>query len=110
MSGSVIAILVLLLIAIVVSALCHTTIRSFFGASIASALISTVLFQFAAYVEFGHLDPFFPIAIFFGALYALVISIPVGLVTRAIRQRRTPTSLSPDQPRSQSNDAGRISD
>lgn len=110
MTGSIIAILILLIIAITVSAFCHSIIRSFFGASIASALVSTILFQFAAYIELGYLDPFFLIAIVTGAFYALLISLPVGIVTRAIRSRRTPTSTHPNVPRRHSNDADHISD
>jgi hypothetical protein len=88
--SSVIPILVFLGISIAVAAFCHSVIRSFMGATIVSAFISTVLYQLAGFVVLGYLDPFFLIAIVVGAFYALLISIPVGFVTRSIRARRPP--------------------
>lgn len=97
MNGSVIAILVLLTFGIAVSAVCHATIRPFFGASIASVLISTVLFQFAAYIALGYLDPFFLIAIVYGAFYACSSPFPLDSshepsVRTRLRLPRLPTS------------------
>ncbi|MEQ1860827.1 MAG: hypothetical protein ABMA13_12905 [Chthoniobacteraceae bacterium] len=88
MSGSAIALILLLSLSMAVAAFCHSTIRSFMGASTASALISTVLFQGAIYHNLGYLDPFFPIALVTGAFFGFLISIPVGLVARAIHARR----------------------
>ena len=88
MDSGIVGILVLLGVSVVVGAFCHAFIRSFTGACTTTALCSTVLFQCAAYLELGYLDPFALIAFFVGAFFALIISIPVGLITRSIRRRR----------------------
>ncbi len=70
------------------AAFSHSFIRSFILASVAAALASTALFQVVSFVELGHLDKFFPIAVVVGAVYAFLISIPVGFVVRRIRSQR----------------------
>ena len=79
-------IFMLLVISVVVAFFAHALIRKFFlsflVACIASAIIASVLFQVAAYLHIGYLDPFFPIAMVISCAIAFGIAAAVGLVVR----------------------------
>ena len=53
--------------------------KNFFVAAALSAVTASVAFQVAVYLREGYLDPFFPIGLVVGSLYAFVVSIAVGL-------------------------------
>lgn len=81
MSDERIPILVFVLVSIIAS--CGINIylkKSIPFATILSALTTTLVFQLIGSIVMGYLDPFFPIALILGWLYAL----PIGFITSTI--------------------------
>ena len=63
MSEAIVGWLVLLSIAVVSAIAWHILLRSFLLATLLATTTSVVLFQIAAYLHVGYLDPFFLIAV-----------------------------------------------
>jgi len=70
------------------SLLWHWALRSYGVAVLAATVTTVVLFQVAAYVKLGYLDPFFLVAMATSAAMALAISAVVGLPFRSRRKQR----------------------
>jgi len=70
--------IVLVAICIVSAFISHKQIKSFMLAIIVSTLVSVILFQAGAYIQLGHLDPFFLIAMAVSGFIAFFISLVVG--------------------------------
>lgn len=51
-------------------------------ANIKATITTVILFQIAAYVHLGHLDPFFPIAMVITGVIAFITSAVVGKLYR----------------------------
>ena len=88
MEKTTLAAITLVALSAVVAAVAHWRIRSFPGACAAASLAATALFQVITFIELGHFDAFMPVAVVVGALWALAVAVPVGLVIRAIRSWR----------------------
>jgi hypothetical protein len=80
------------IIGIVTSTCLHALVRNYLLASAVSALVASAIFQFAAYVQLGHLDPFFMIGFAVGALLYFGLALLVGLPFRARRYSSAPVS------------------
>ena len=79
-------ILILLGISGVVATVTHCFYRRFIGACFLSAFVATLLFQIAAFLRLGYLDPFFLIAVSVGGSISFVIALVVGAVVRRFRR------------------------
>ena len=86
MSEGAIGIVTLLAICGSTAAAAHLLMRRYFAASLISAVLSTAIFQFIAYLHVGYLDPFWPISIPASGALALVISLITGLIILANRK------------------------
>jgi len=60
----------------------HILLRSFLLASLLATATSVVLFQVAAYLHAGYLDPFFLIAVATSTAICLVVAVVVGMLVR----------------------------
>lgn len=78
MSDGAIGMIVLVAISIASAFISHKQIKSFMLAVIVSTLASVILFQVVAYIQLGHLDPFFPIAMAVSGFIAFFISLVIG--------------------------------
>lgn len=85
MSESTIGILTLLGISAVVATVTHCFYRRFIIACFNSAFVSTLLFQTAAFLRLGYLDPFFPIVVAVGGTISFVIALLVGAAVGRFR-------------------------
>ena len=94
MSEAAVGMLVLCVTAVVVSATFHIIVRRYALASIAAAVVSSVLFQCFAYIHAGHLDPFFLIAFIVGGALAFGIALIVG-IPFLVRRRKSPPGYCP---------------
>jgi hypothetical protein len=74
------------IIGLVTSTCLHAMVRNYLLASVLAALIGSAIFQFAAYVQLGHLDPFFMIGFGVGAVLCFGLALLVGLPFRAKRR------------------------
>jgi len=79
MNASIEGVRVLVIISVLVGIIAHYNIKQYSKALILSGLISSVLFQVAAWIYIGYLDPFFIIALVTGMIIASLISAVVGL-------------------------------
>jgi hypothetical protein len=86
MSESMIGILILLGISGVAATVTHCFYHRFIGAFFLSAFVATLLFQIAAFLRLGYLDPFFLIAVAVGGSISFVIALVVGAVVRRFRR------------------------
>jgi len=86
MSDGTIGILIFLGISGVVAAVTHWFYRWFIIACLLSAFVATLLFQIAAFLHLGYLEPFFPIAVAVGGSISFVIALVVGTVVRRFRR------------------------
>lgn len=82
------------IIGIVTSTCLHALVKNYVLASVLSGLIGSAIFQFAAYVDLGHLDPFFLIGFAVGALLYFALALLVGLPFRARRRAQSSTAVS----------------
>lgn len=78
--------LVLAGIAVACAVVAHRRIRRRGKASLVAAVAASLLFQFAAYIKFGVLDPSALIVFVVGGVIAWVVAVVVGL---ALRWRKT---------------------
>ncbi len=84
---------VLLLIAGATAFLWHHFVRAYVVAVLGATVSAVVLFQAAAFVQLGYLDPFFLIAMATSSVVAGVVSAAIGLPYRARRKKNgTPAS------------------
>jgi hypothetical protein len=88
MSEGQVGIGVLLVISTVTGAIAHSCIPKLVSASAISALVGITLFQIAACVHIGYLDPFFLIALFVSAPISFSVALLVGLAVRRFRAAR----------------------
>ena len=65
----------------------HWLMTSFVRAVVGATITTGIVFQIAAYIHLGYLDPFFVIAAVTSTAMAAVISLLVGLPFRARRKR-----------------------
>lgn len=79
---------ILVVIVILMSAVFHSTRRSYLLASALSAISSSVLFQVVSYLENGHLDALWIIGLIMGTLGAFIGSLIVGLPFLIHRRRQ----------------------
>lgn len=77
---------VLTAIALAVAAACHWRFRGFWRASLASAVMTPVLFLIACVLQAGLPDPLEPKALLLFAGYALLVAILVGMVAALTRR------------------------
>ena len=89
MNESTMGIIVLLGISATVAIGIHWFYPRFVLACLFSAVAATVLFQAAAYLHLGHLDPFFPIAVVVGGGISFIVALGVGALLRLIRSKRS---------------------
>ena len=75
------------LLAVVVAVLCHMIIRRYFLATAMAALLATTALQVIAYLDLGHLDKFFLIALATSGSLALLIASLVGVLVLWGRHR-----------------------
>ena len=80
-------IIVLVLTSLVIGAITHWRVRSFWLACLVSAAASSVVFNVLATIRQGYLDKFFLVALIFGGFYAFIISAVVGLPFALFRRR-----------------------
>jgi hypothetical protein len=64
---------------LVAAILCHRWVRPFWLAVLVAGPAAAALFQLVVTVQLGHVDPFFPIALFTTTLLGWMIAIAVGL-------------------------------
>jgi hypothetical protein len=81
-------IILLILISVIVALVTHGLFRRFWAASAIAAVISTSVFNVVATIRQGYLDKFFLVAFLVGGLFALVISVVVGLGFRLVRRSK----------------------
>ena len=82
MSEAIVGWLVLLSIAVVSAIAWHILLRSFLLATLLATTTSVVLFQIAAYLHVGYLDPFFLIAVATSSVICLFVAVAVGMLVR----------------------------
>ncbi len=90
MSEGEVGILVLCCISLACAVGAHSAVRHVLLACLLSALVADVVFQIAAYLHAGYLDPFFIIALFFAYLIAFGIALVVGVPFYLARKKRRP--------------------
>ena len=86
MSEATVGWLVLLSIAVVSAIAWHILLRSFLLATLLATTTSAVLFQIAAYLHVGYLDPFFLIAVAISSVICLFVSVAVGMLVRGSKK------------------------
>ena len=86
MSEAIVGWLVLLSIAVVSAIAWHILLRSFLLATLLATSTSVVLFQIAAYLHVGYLDPFFLIAVAISSVICLFVSVAVGMLVRGSKK------------------------
>lgn len=74
-----VGILVFSLIALTSGAAWHSIVKKYLIASIMASVTTVILFQIAAYLRAGYLDPFYKIAIVFSAFIAIMASLVIGI-------------------------------
>jgi hypothetical protein len=66
----------------------HLLVRSFWLAVVVTVVAAVSLFQLAAYLHIGFLDPFWPIALVTTSVISFMASVGIGVVVRRMRQVR----------------------
>ncbi len=61
----------------------HILLRSFLLATSLATITAVVLFQVAAYLHAGYLDPFFLIAVVTSSVICLFVAVGVGMLVRS---------------------------
>jgi hypothetical protein len=79
-------IIIFTIISLVTSIIGNFFNKNYWLTVLITAVISNVLFQIAATIHLGHLDPFFIIALIVGGFYSLIISAVVGAIFILIRE------------------------
>lgn len=81
-----IGLIILIAVTILAASYFHLRIRSLMKASLMSAGVSVFILQALSYIQLGHLDKFFPIAIAFSTFLAFSIALVYGVIVRSISQ------------------------
>jgi hypothetical protein len=87
MSEGAIGLIVLVSLSVVAAVVSHMLVRRYLLAAACGALVADILFQVAAFVHLGHLDPFILIAFVVAGGLAFGIALVVGLPFRFMRRR-----------------------
>jgi hypothetical protein len=66
----------------------HLCLRSFLLGLVTSGFVGSLLLVTANAFQTGPIDPFIGIAIFFGGIYSVAISIVVGVIIRLVRSMK----------------------
>lgn len=90
MSEGAIGLLVFAAICVACSIAAHMLVRTFWIASALSVVTAVPLFQFAAYLHIGFLDPFWPIAVVTTGVVSLAATVAIGAAIRRIRRVSAP--------------------
>ena len=69
----------LMVISVVSALIAHRVVRSYILASLLAAVVATIAFQGLIYLDSGHRDPFFIIALGIGGVASLVVAALVGI-------------------------------
>lgn len=85
MSEATVGWLVLSSIAVASALGWHLLPRSFLLATVLATATAVVLFQVAAYLYAGYLDPFFLVAVITSSVICLLITVTVGMLVRNIK-------------------------
>lgn len=85
MSEATVGWLVLSSIAVASALGWHLLLRSFLLATVLATATAVILFQVAAYLYAGYLDPFFLVAVITSSVICLLITITVGMLVRNIK-------------------------
>jgi MFS superfamily sulfate permease-like transporter len=85
MEESVLGLYIFIAISALFSLIAHWKIKNFWVALFASTLLAVISFQVLVYMQLGHLDPFYPIAVLVSGLIALAISSAIGGIFKHIR-------------------------
>lgn len=88
MNEAITGIVVLVAVSIFAATLAFLFIRSFWAAEIIAVVFSAALFQAAAYLHVGYLDPFWEIAVVLSAPVVVITCAIVGVCVRTIQSRR----------------------
>ena len=75
------------IIGLVTSASLHAIVQRYWLASVLAGLIGSAIYQFAAFLRLGHLDPFFLVGFIVGAGVFFAVAMLVGLAF-SVRRRR----------------------
>lgn len=78
--------LVFIFTALVSSLIWHRYVVAYSSAVFGATVSAVVIFQVFAYLQLGHLDPFFSIAVATSSVMAVIIALLVGLPFRARRK------------------------
>jgi hypothetical protein len=65
----------------------HSLVRSYAKASGLAAVVATIVFQVAATIHLGHVDPFALVALVTGGAVALIVALLIGIPFRVVRAR-----------------------
>ena len=71
------------------SVLFHWLLKSFWRATVLSALVASIIWQLLSYWELGYMEPFFEITIFTGTAAAFIIALIVGILFKEYRKRHS---------------------
>jgi hypothetical protein len=74
-------------ISILSAAVWHRFVPKFRLAIFGATASSVILFQVGAYIDLGHLDPFFLVALVTSSFVAAIVAILIGLPIRARRNK-----------------------
>lgn len=86
MSEGAAGLLVFLAICVICSIAAHFLVRTFWLATVLTPIAAVPLFQLAAYLHIGFLDPFWPVAVVTTSFVSLVASVVIGAVIRKVRR------------------------
>jgi len=89
MDESAVGLLVFGLIAVISSIGWHIFVSQYRTAVIRAAITSVILFQIAAYIHLGHLDPFFIVAVVTTGVISLAVAALIGLPFRTLRENNS---------------------
>lgn len=79
--------LVLAVAAVGSAILFHSFVRSYAKASGLAAVCAAIVFEVAASIHLGHVDPFALVGLVTGGAVALVVALLVGIPFRVVRAR-----------------------
>lgn len=88
MSEGTVGLAVFLIIAIGSALAWHWCVTTYVRSVIGATLTTVIVFQLAAYLQIGYLDPFFLIAVITTSVMAAVVALLIGLPFRSRRKPR----------------------
>ena len=87
MDEGTVGLLVLVGCGLIASVISHSLVKRYLLGCLVGAILGDVLFQVAAYVREGHLDPFVAIALITGFVVSFAIALLVGIPFHRVRSR-----------------------